>query len=358
MSKETMTWLRSNIRIGYTSERGPAWHANSALDDNGQPEYLSDGSHFSGPVPQGEVDSILGVPLISAPIYAQVEGPGGRMVIKDPERQSIIRTDTEQILGVFKCGYTIHPYRETLSTFTHQIFDDAEVGVAAVGLLRKGGVAFLQAKLPKSYEVGGFGYQPYITAATSVDGTLATTFGVGASAAVCDNTLDLALARAVASFKIKHSAKSLGRVQDARERLGVQLEGVAEEMDTLINDLLKIDVTEKQFEQWVDAVTPLPEPQQTKTGGPGRSFTLAENKRNELFRLWTKDEKVHPWAGTALGVVQAANTYRTWTGTVKGTDGGRIERNMLNDVTGVTARQDAEAIDALAKVLDKRLVLA
>ena len=87
-------------------------------------------------------------------------------------------------------------------------------------------------------------------------------------------------------------------------------------------------------------------------------LTLRENRRDELTRLWTKDVKVAPWTGTAFGVVQAVNTYRTWEGIVRRVEGGRLERNFTSDVTGANADEDNKVIEDLAQVLGRKVTLA
>lgn len=72
-SQETLDWLAENIGVGFTDERGPAWWARE--------NYMADGSHFTGPVPQWKVDEVLGIKFIEAPVFAQL--PSGD-VIKDP----------------------------------------------------------------------------------------------------------------------------------------------------------------------------------------------------------------------------------------------------------------------------------
>jgi phage/plasmid-like protein (TIGR03299 family) len=344
-SNETFEWLRNNVRVGYTTQRGPSWWAAD------QESPLADGTHFDGPIPQDEVDKILGVPLVEAPIFAQL--PNGD-VIKDPNRKAILRGD--DILYVPSVNYQIHPYRETLDKFVRQITDDEAAGVASVGLLQNGGIAFLQAVLPESYEVGGYGYQPYVTGVTSVNGKRSTTYLTGGKATICDNTLNMALAGAVTKIKYKHTKNSRPRVATVREALGIQLVRVAEDLGTAIKDLQDIDVSDKAWEQFLDVHVPMPE--MKSPDKPGRGWTLAENKRNALDRLYLRDPKVSPWNGTAFGVVQAVNTWRTWEGTVRKATGGRLERNLTNDVTEAGSKEDLKVLDDLSSVLDRTLSFA
>jgi hypothetical protein len=174
MSAETMDWLVNNLRIGYTDERGPAWWAAGN-------EYMADGSHFDGPVPEEEVRRLLDVPFVEAKLFAQyttadhVDGctmrdpgececPTRREVVTDPDRKVILTPDTGDILGIFKSGWKLHGYQQWTADQVTNILDTSrgELGTAAVGLLRKRGVAFIQAKLQGTgMEVGGFEFCPY-----------------------------------------------------------------------------------------------------------------------------------------------------------------------------------------------------
>jgi phage/plasmid-like protein (TIGR03299 family) len=357
-SRETMLWLRENIRVGYTTERGPAWWAAGAVTKDGTWDTIPDGSHFAGPVPYEEVRRLLDIPLVKATaVYAEyLDENGQRQVARDESVLPVINARTGRIFSYPKEGYRIHPYLVTLHGFIQEILDDPDVGVGSVGLLKQGGVAFLQARLPESFEVAGYGYQPYITAVTSADLSRSSTWLTGALGAVCDNTVNSAILGALTSLKVRHTRNSDLQVQKAREKLGIQLVQVAEDIGSAIESLVKVDVSDAEFRQWLDLTAPLPERKETKSGSGGRGYTLAENEREEKIRLWTKDEKVAPWTGTGFGIFQLDNTYRTWEGIVR--KASRLERNFSNDALGLTAKADLEALDALARVKGGELVLA
>lgn len=92
-----------------------------------------------------------------------------------------------------------------------------------------------------------------------------------------------------------------------------------------VEQLLRIEVSDRQWRRFVEAYAPI------KADASPRSVTMAGKKRHDLTRLWTRDHRVQPWAGTAYGVVQAVNTYVHHLGTVRGAN--RIERNMIRAVT-------------------------
>ena len=141
-----------------------------------------------------------------------------------------------------------------------------------------------------------------------------------------------------------------------REGLGLQLSQAGETIATGIENLLKVDVSGGEFTQWLDKTESLVDDKgEAKTG---RSLTMVTNRRDEKIRLWTKDEKVAPWAGTGFGILQLDNTYRTWNQTVKNVDGGRLERNYSNAAFGVSAKADTEALQILADIKGKTLTFA
>src|SRR5215472_4183440 len=96
MSKETLEWLRGNVRVGFTGENGPAWWANSG-------EYMADGTHFEGPVPAGEVRRVLSIPIREGSVETTYVNEDGETVTRrDPHRKAMVNGRNGDILGVFK----------------------------------------------------------------------------------------------------------------------------------------------------------------------------------------------------------------------------------------------------------------
>jgi phage/plasmid-like protein (TIGR03299 family) len=357
MSAETIEWLRSNIKVGFMDIRGPAWWAQGFRTKTGEWAGLPEGSHFAGPVPMDEVETLLAVPFVKGIIEAisYTDADGNPAVTDAPGTMPIIRATDGQVFSFPKKGYRIHPFLETLSGFIQAIQFNEAVQCGSVGLLKGGGVAFLQAVLPDFLEVEGYGYQPYIMGVTSVDTSKASQWVTGMKGAVCDNTVDGAIIGAATKIRKRHTGKA-PTVAWARENLGLRIAQTGDEIGKAITELCKIDVSDADFALWLDEMQPAVKPDpRSSTGGP--KFTNAEAKRTELTRLWASDAKVKPWAGTAFGVLQAANTYGTWSGKVTGT-GGRIEQNLTRMIDGRTAKADMAAMDKLAVVLDRRRVMA
>lgn len=356
-SGELITWLRENIKVGFTDERGPAWWANGITLKDGKFEPLQDGSHFPGPIPIDVVNAQLDVKLVKGIVYVEyVDSDGNKQVATDPLITPVVDATRGRVFSYPTAGYPIHPYLETLRGFIDQVTAE-NLPVSSVGLLKNGGQAFIQAVLPDNYEVAGYGFTPYVGAATSADMSRATSGFTGIKGAVCDNTLDAAVLAAFTSVKVRHTRNSLVTLATAHESLGIQLVKVADVVGSAIENLTAISVTDQQWQSFLDELVTIPAPNPASSTG-GKSFSMATAKQEGMKALWLHDPKVAPWAGTAFGVLQAANTYRTWNGIVRGADGGRLERNFTNDVCGATGKADLEVMSKLAKVLDRELVTA
>ena len=124
---------------------------------------------------------------------------------------------------------------------------------------------------------------------------------------------------------------------------------------TLADDFAAEVASSHRYAGHPGPVGPLPRPARphaTNRDGAkltGRSLTMADHKRDALDRLYRHDERVAPWAGTALGVLQAVNTYEHHEGTVRGAP--RAERNMLRAVTGDFGTLDRTTLSTLNTVL-------
>jgi hypothetical protein len=67
-----------------------------------------------------------------------------------------------------------------------------------------------------------------------------------------------------------------------------------------------------------------------------------------MNRLWTYDQPVVPWRGTACGVLAATNTYADHLAPVR--DATHAERNAERLVTGKLHHLDSHTLQVLATV--------
>ena len=352
MSAETMEWLNQNTLIGLTGQRGTAWHYRKS--DQGD-----ESNHYEGFVPVADVERRLfswepGERSIAVVLKGRRDDAVTTFfangsywsVVEIPDRKAITRDDTEDVLGVFKDGYEPHSYREALLENVGQILSTSggDLGIGSAGLLRNGGQAWVQVQVPESIEVGGTELLPYMTAATSLDGSMSTVYLVGTDVVVCDNTLSAATLTAKNKIRLRHSRYSQLRLAEARDQLEIMFTAT-EDMVAAVDQLQNTAVTNEQFAAVRHLVVPKPE--------EGVNTTRWDRKQGDLVDLWLKDPRVQPWAGSAWGVLMAFNTYGQHEGTFRKTKqtGSRAEANMVKSIQGTLEKDDLSVLSALDKVL-------
>ena len=347
MSKETLEWLNSNTLIGHTDKRGAAWHYRESLQGGVS-------NHFEGAVPVEAVRSrLFHWQALETPLCTMAPATFDDMTGLDPEgnpvalrvvdgRKAITRSDTGAVLGVFKAGYQPHQPEEWLLENV-QTLVGGSLDIGSAGLLKGGAVAWLQVERDENVMTpSGVEFRPFITASTSFDGSLSTTYQAGCTLVVCDNTLAASLLERSSSVKVKHTRYSHLDAAAVRDALGI-VEQAAETFAADVETLTNWRVTATEWGRFLDAVCPVDADAKTT-----RSATLSTKKRDELQTLYANDLRVTPWAGTAFGVLQATNTWAHHVQTVRGTN--RVERNTLNAINGSTAKADAATIDTLTRI--------
>lgn len=351
MSRETLESLNTHTLIGHTDHRGTAWHYRA--DHQG-----TEPNHYPGPIPVADVRRRLFDWTGDArPIAVELPASIATMTHLDdngspkrwsllPERQAITRSDTGHVMGIFSSGYEPHAYEEWLLTAVGNILD-ATLSISSAGLLRGGAVAWVEVSVPEAISTPeGFEFRPNLLATTSFDGSIATTYKRTITATVCDNTRDLALAEQGQQLKVKHSRHSKLRLADARQALAM-VHSIGEAFEAEVAQLCRTTVSPRQWSTFLDVTVPRRDP----LGEPlkGRALTMAARKREVIEQMYRADPRVAPWSGTALGVLQAVNTYEHHQGIVRGSD--RAERNMLKTVTGAFSKLDSQSWAQLECVL-------
>lgn len=350
MSAETAEWLNTMTLQGFMTERlkfygrpkGMAWHYDIDLQG-------AESNHYPGAIPREDVTRrLFNWEPVVGDVRTLVTLDGEDVLIIDPERISIVHPQTRKIMNIRAEGYQPHHYQEWLLDDVELLLDGG-AEISSAGLLRDGAVAWVQVQLPDSVDTPeGLTGRPFLLAATSLDSSLATGFTRGAQIVQCDNTLSSARQDSTATtIKFKHTSKSLGRRTLAVRGALDLLAEAGEDFQAEVKALAAIPVTDAQFEAWLQLEAPIPD---VKPGGkPGKAQTMPQNHQDELRYLYNKVDFVSDYKGTALGVLQAANTYAQHSAIVRGME--RAERNALNMVTGKAATADADSLARLNLVL-------
>lgn len=401
MSYHTQQYLNSgNILVGNGLR---SWWYNSTLEDKDNP------THFPGFIPVSVVkDRLFGwTALESVQLQATFEvnerddqgniklGDDGnavtrRIVVPVKSYKAIGRGDwvidgvpegeedgADAILSIQGESYGVHQLKETFINTMAEIVGGADsIGIESAGLLKWGRRAWMTISIPENLhnDASGLDFRPQLTSSTSFDGKLPTQFVRTFGVPVCDNTLDYELIRAgeKGKFVVRHTKNSVSRIKDAQDALGL-LTQQADDMDAALSELVKIEVSNDHFAKWLDKMVPIPDLKTTEVeilSAQGEKFkvnkvstngqSIAVNKRDRLIEMYDTDDRVKPWKGTKLGVLQLWNTFQHHDSRVKGAKslGGnklqaRVEGNMMRVISGGKfsfAEQDALAMETLDNV--------
>lgn len=334
MSRETMEWLNNNVLVGFTDKRGPAWHGRKG-----------DGNHYTGAIPVADVEKrLFDWEAETRPVYLGVpDDDDGWDKTLIENKKAIVRSDTGRVLGIFADGYEIHRYAEWLLESVATILgDDLQIGTA--GLLRQGGQAWVQVEVPETVSgPGGITYRPFLLAATSLDGSLSSSYGRSVTNTVCDNTMAIAMGESVRTkFKHRKGERGIqGKIQDVREALDIVFTA-SDDFARQVDALLTTPINDSQFLGILQDEVPLPDPKKA-AGAHG----IATRKREFIWDLYRFDERVAPWRGNAYGTWQAFNTYRQHESRInKSTN--RVEKNARALLSG---QQDKDDFALLEKIL-------
>jgi phage/plasmid-like protein (TIGR03299 family) len=342
-----MEHLNTEVLVGYGVK---PWHYDAS-------EQAAESTLYPGAIPVADVNRRL-FGWTAEPRRVAVEVPADietmthigadripmRWEVQD-DRQAIARNDTQAVMGLFRLGYQPHQYTEWLINAVSSILGDT-LGIGSAGLLRGGAVAWVQVETPDAHtNAQGVSFRPRLLGGTSFDGTIATFWKRVFGIVVCDNTMEAARGERGAVYKIKHTRNSGFKLKDARDALGL-IAQATDEFDAQIAALCATEVTAKQWDAFLAELAPTTKDGEALTG---RSLTMARKKQDELHGLWTHDGRVSPWKGTAFGVMQAVSTWSHHMQTVRGAE--RAERNMLNAITGQTAKADNDTLDLLGGIL-------
>jgi len=151
----------------------------------------------------------------------------------------------------------------------------------------------------------------YLLVNTSHDGSIAIQASVTPVRVVCANTLNLALGTGVGrnrttkqSYKIRHTQTAQGKIQAAREALGLA-NTYLDEFDKLAHEMIEREITQDKFMEIL--YTAYPRPEEDKKGAVSKWNTKIETIE-EIYQSAT----TNMISGTAWGALNAMTERLDW----------------------------------------------
>jgi len=173
---------------------------------------------------------------------------------------------------------------EDLFQFADNILDgDSACKWESAGSIKNGKVVFGSLTVPRTMVLDPQGANDetklYLIVWTSHDGSVAIQAAITPVRVVCQNTLNLAMGRAKQSFKIRHTQSAEGRIQIARETLGLTF-GYFDEFEKEAKELFAQAITNTEFTKLILSIYPKPVEGNTQT------VTRWENKVDLINALY------------------------------------------------------------------------
>ncbi len=151
----------------------------------------------------------------------------------------------------------------------------------------------------------------YLLVNTSHDGSIAIQASVTPVRVVCANTLNLAIGTGVGrhrsvkqSYKVRHTQTAQGKIQAAREALGLA-NTYLDEFDKLAHELIQREITQDKFMEIL--YTAYPRPEEDKKGAVSKWNTKIETIE-EIYQSAT----TNMISGTAWGALNAMTERLDW----------------------------------------------
>ena len=207
------------------------------------------------------------------------------------------------VLSVVGSRYKV-VQNEELFSFADNILDgDSRCAWESAGSLKQGKVVFGSLTVPREMVLDPQGANDktklYLIVFTSHDGSVAVQAAITPVRVVCQNTLNLAMRSAKQSFKIRHTQSAEGKIQIARETLGLTL-GYFDAFEKEVQSLFNAEITDKQFYDIVKAVYPKPAEDASKV-----AKTKWDNKMITLSDLYFTSPTNANIKGTKWGAFNA-----------------------------------------------------
>ena len=218
----------------------------------------------------------------------------------------------KDILGVVGERY-VPLQNEELFDFADNMLDNGGRWETA-GSIKGGRVVFGALALERETVIDPNGVSDkvntYLLVNTSHDGSIAIQASITPVRVVCANTLNLALGQrgrngsVKQSFKIRHTQTASGKVQIAREALGLA-NAYIDEFSKMANDMIQKEVSKKKFDEIVLAL--YPKPKDEAKGAVSRW----ENKIDLINDIYVGQFN-NTISGTAWGVANALTERLDW----------------------------------------------
>ena len=219
-----------------------------------------------------------------------------------PGYKANVRDTDGAVLGVVKDKYRV-VQNEDAFAFTDELLGEG-VKYETAGSLNGGKKVWILARLPREYVISGERISPYLVFSNTHDGSGAIRVAITPIRVVCNNTLNLALARAERSFSMIHTGNINEKFEEAKKTL-FMADTYMEELGKEFERLRSIKVSDAQVEEYVNMLIPLDE------DATATQIKNARTLRNDILTRYFDAPDLKVLGKNAYRFVNAASDFAT-----------------------------------------------
>ena len=273
-----------------------------------------------------------------------VQSPDGSL-IEVPERNAVVRTDINKVIGSVGNRYTVYQNDEMWS-FIEAFQDKTDCKLETAGSLRNGRNTWVLAKNQELEYLAGDPVEEYFVFRNSFDGSSPIMVMFTNIRVVCNNTMQMAIRGANNIFKVRHTINAQNNLDEVQKALGYREKYQVRMLESMKVMLAK-NMTATDTTDFLENVI-FPKARQVKqvVGADGKVNTVMEiTKRAETMRsnrIEAVSNLVETGAGadiagvrgTAYGMFQALVEYADHEKQIKVGERDRLEAKFENTFWG------------------------
>jgi len=291
---------QNGSETAFASFRQPAWHGlGTVFEEEVSTKQMLELAHLDN----------WNVHLEDVPIPAGFESDKSYSFVT---RTNPFNAEQNDVLGVVGERY-VPLQNEDLFDFGDLMLDNGGRWETA-GSIKNGRVVFGSLALERETILDPNGVSDkvntYLLINTSHDGSVAIQASITPVRVVCANTLNLALGNrgrggsVKQSFKIRHTQTASGKVQQAREALGLA-NAYMDKFDELAKSMIEKEISKNKFDEIIELAYPKPE---TDSKGSLKKWETKVDTIQQIYQSGT----TNMIAGTSWGAFNALTERLDW----------------------------------------------
>ena len=242
------------------------------------------------------------------PAFAQIQGTNDEgenitRYIAGEDMYLTTRMSDNRPLGMVGARYEVLQNKDAF-LFGDDLIDDSGAHWITAGSLKRGRTVWMMMKMPETVQLTGYedeAIQPYVLVTNSHDGSSSVTAAITPVRVVCNNTLTWALAGTPRQFKIRHTTKMMGRINEAKRVLGVT-HNYMDALKKVGTDLLNAKFSDAEFDKFLESLSPTEDKEKA-------ALTRALDRQDEIKGIWKNKADLQNIRNTKWGALQAVVDY-------------------------------------------------